>query len=139
MFYPGSIFSAIRIVLSQFLYYSRALGELAPEYLDCPEFCGLRDGDRLKPANALGCDECPRRDIRVEFEQDAREMLEKRAPGWERWGFEELYRQALDVFDFAKLDADKLTITSEALVLILKDEQEKVRMIDEWNRKQQTT
>lgn len=128
----ATFFAAIRVVLWQFLYLSRELGELSPEYLDCPVFCG-NDEETVYGY----CETCPRAELKDDFKTSCVELLEERAPGWEKWGFDELYDQAIAVFDLEQIPEEKRTITTAGLIEILSSEREKMKLIDEYNREQE--
>lgn len=125
-------FAAIKVVIWQFLYLSRELGELSPEFLDCPEFCP-NDEDTIYGY----CESCPRLELKDEFKANCIELLEERAPGWEKWGFDDLYEQAIAVFDLEQIPLEKQTIVTAGLINILQNEREKMRLIDEFNRQQE--
>lgn len=126
-----NFFAAIRIVIWQFLYYSKDVESLSPEYLDCPVVCP--DTENHQGFNF--CNECPRKELKELFKADCIEFLNERAKGWQKWGFDELFSQAMDVFDYEQLPLDQRTVTCESLINILISEREKMRKIDEWNRR----
>ena len=129
---PRSFFEAFRIVAWQFLYYLRGLGDLSPEYDECPAVCPDEPDRR---GNAM-CDECPRREAREEFDKAAIGFLNERlGTEWERYGFRNIFDQVLNASELDE-KTEGLTLIAARCVAILSSERARMRRIDDWIERQ---
>ena len=68
------------------------------------------------------------------FKEDCEGYLNDRVKGWQRYGFETLYHDVLNVSGME--EGQRMTITAKSCLSILNSEREKQRRRDEWTRKQ---
>lgn len=130
---PWSFFDSLRIVVWQFLYYSKDVGDLPPNFDNCPSYCP----DSKERLFSL-CATCPKRELSDGFREACEGYLNERiGEGWKRYGFNTLHRTVLDTLDLDR-NGGELTTTASRCVAILQSERDKMRRIDEWNQRQKT-
>ncbi len=137
-----NFFAAFRVVAWQWLYYQRDRAEIYegnPDFADCPLYC---DDKTLRPVAA--CHECPVAQATSTFKAQCRELLQERVfhrrPA--AWSLETLLRTVEQVVDLdAEVERGRVnrmwTLVTARLVSIFRHERYKLRLIDDFNRKQQ--
>lgn len=126
------------MVCWQFLYYSKGLDDLAPDFDLCPTVCGdaLSQGLKKIKKSAL-CADCPKREAKEKFLENCEHFLnEQVGERWKRYGLNNLYQAVLQTLDLEGLGESSLTLTASRMLNILDSERAKMRRINEWNEKQ---
>lgn len=109
----------------------QALGEVSPEYDDCPDRCPI-DYENKKPEGGF-CEDCPIAEIQAEYK--ALLLDELASIKQSKWSADYLRRLVFEVMDIEKSDVE-LTESAERLVGILRSERMRIERIERWNKRQ---
>ncbi|MCD9186707.1 MAG: hypothetical protein LUM44_09750 [Pyrinomonadaceae bacterium] len=108
------------------------MGEIPPDYDDCPRVCPF--GDSAK------CHDCPAKAEEDNFKENLefalKESLGKDA---EKYSINSLIKTVIDISELSESTArTSWTIMTDYLVKILRDERRKLKRILEWNARKNT-
>jgi hypothetical protein len=111
-----------------FIAYSAARDEINPENDNCPSQCPA-----LNQMRTDLCNVCPVKIEKEAFEISTIESLDESAPGWKRYGFQNLYGAVLDALDMESLPAARRTVVTARMIRIIEGERARFRRVKDWN------
>lgn len=116
---------------AEYLEHREAMEDIQPLFYSCPEVCGF-DSSR---SGTEFCKGCPVGSEKKEFREAFESLLKVRMPDhWKRFDFDLLQQTLFAVIDVRELK-DRWTIKTGVLIGIYDAEKERLRRIEDYNRK----